>query len=389
MTLIKKKYALWASRIFKLFKLQKRNIFKTTYNQKALLSHIIYPFFDSNGSHINYDEVLIIADVLNNLGYVVDICDDNFPCAPTEYDLIVSTGGIFSKHFERIPKACVKILYAPGMHVNFQNPATINRAIDFYQNKGEWLISSCRVVGKTDTEGLYLSDGIVTLGNSICVESYKKNYDGLVFGVPSPYRCNGRYADACNIRSSKSKNIFLWIGGSGKVHKGLDLCLEFFAKNPNLILNIFGDFTHEQKFLDIFAKEFACNNIINHGFARFDSEKFKSVIKEVSAVIYPTASEGGSPSVVSAIGNGALFPIISKGSSLDIPYSVCIHELSQEGLSRAINEYLCLDWNYIVHAQSDNLKFVRKNNSMDSYRNQLTNAIKEIIKVKKDESTSF
>ena len=387
--MFKKKYALWASRIFKLLRWQKRNIFRTTYNRKALLSHIIYPFFDSNGSHINYAEVLIIARVLHNLGYVVDICDDNFPCEPCEYDLILSTGGIFSKYFEQIPKTCVKVLYAPGMHVNFQNTATIKRAIDFYQNKEEWLISSCRIVNKTDAVGLYLSDGIVTLGNSICVESYRKNYDGLVFGIPSPYRCNGMSADAFNTRTSKSKNNFLWIGGSGKVHKGLDLCLDFFAKNPNLVLNIFGDFTHEQEFLNIFSKEFSCKNIINHGFARYDSEKFQSVMKEVSAVIYPTASEGGSPSVVSAIGNGALFPIISKGSSLDIPYSVCIDKLSQEGLNKAINEYLCLDWSYIIQAQSDNLNYVKKNNSMESYKNQLTKAVKEIIKVKENEPISL
>jgi glycosyltransferase involved in cell wall biosynthesis len=111
---------------------------------------------------------------------------------------------------------------------------------------------------------------------------------------------------------------WLWHAGSGAIHKGLDLCLEAFAKHPEWTLHITGNLRNEPEFLAEYNRELNLPNIQYHGWLLVDSPKFQSIVDQCVGFILPTCSEGQSPAAATCLTLG-LYPIISRQSGIDLP----------------------------------------------------------------------
>ena len=61
-----------------------------------------------------------------------------------------------------------------------------------------------------------------------------------------------------------------------------------------------------------------------------------TILKSSFFAIFPTCSEGGSPSILTLVGNGALIPVMTKEASVDIPNSFTIKELNNLAIEKAV-----------------------------------------------------
>ncbi|MES2006540.1 MAG: glycosyltransferase [Patescibacteria group bacterium] len=116
----------------------------------------------------------------------------------------------------------------------------------------------------------------------------------------------------------KVKGNFIWFGGAGAVHKGLDLVLEAFATMPEYTLTVYGKLGNEDDFTHAYDKElFHTPNIHMKGWVDPGSPEFAHATTHSLAIIYPSCSEGTAGSVVLAMHAG-LIPIISRETGVDV-----------------------------------------------------------------------
>ena len=112
---------------------------------------------------------------------------------------------------------------------------------------------------------------------------------------------------------------FVYYSGSGFLHKGLDMIIEFFIKNPKYKLHICSA-SHEKKFLDFYNIE-KYENIIYEGNVKEDSSKAKEIFSKCCFIISMNCCGGGSASI--AVGRKyGLVPVVWKNE--DCNPSACI-----------------------------------------------------------------
>jgi len=333
-------------------------------------------------SHTNFYEAISVAKIFHELGYQVDIVHyESEGVDVVDYDVIFGFGEAFKTAFEN-PYVCDQktICYGTGMHVNIQNTNTLRRVKEVYKKRRCWLGKSARFVEKTWTHQTMLVNGIIALGDESCKKSYELFYDGPVFSVPTPFYKTLDANSLIENRRDNSRRRFLWFGSSGLIHKGLDLCLEYFKMRPDLELHICGDISTEPDFEREFSNELYCTkNIFAHGFIDIQSSLFEKILLDCLFVIYPSCSEGGSASVLTAVGNGGLIPIVSRETAVSTGYEIPIKELSVDGISSAIDNALSLDDEKLMFLQKKNFEYVLNNNSQKNYYLSLKSAIGRLL----------
>jgi hypothetical protein len=358
------------------------NVFSKTYNKRVLISYITLPFRYHNHSHSNNYEVTSAAKIFDELGYVVDVFNYDGKLPDLEkYDVIYGFGDVFQKYFESGLNRKKTIHYGAGMHVFYQNTNTLKRIKDVYRKKGVWLTKSSRFVPKTWTHQTSLVDGIIAVGNELCADTYRSHYEGKVYSLPAPFfKTVDEPDDIFLNRSIEANKSYLWFGNNGLVHKGLDLCLEYFSTRQDLSLHICGSIKAEKHFEQTYSKMlYELPNIHVYGFINIDSIQFKQILKKCSFVIFPSCSEGGGVSVLTAIGNGALIPLITKETSVSTGYEIVIEDFSIEYIKKAVEFSQKLQYSEILKLQKSNLSYVLKEHNQNIYYVRLKFAIQQIL----------
>lgn len=362
------------------------NYYKTMYDKRALVSYITVPLRKNSLEHTNYFEVQSWVKILSEFGYNVDVIhyENSKNIDLSSYDLICGFGDVFRQYFENSKKNNTKtIYYATGMHVCHQNQVSLQRVKDVYLEKKVWLGKSARFVEKTWTHQTALVDGIIALGNEICANSYKQYYDGAVLSVEAPFYKTQNANEIMKNRNQNSQKHFLWFGSAGLIHKGLDLLLDYFSKNVDVTLHICGHIQNELDFCRVYKKElYEMPNIITYGFVDIKSELFADILKSCSFVIFPSCSEGGAASVLTAIGNGALIPIITKETTISTGYEIWIDDFNYIGIDKAVKQALELNDYQISELQKKNHENVQANHSQQNYFNQLKLSVSKILENK-------
>ncbi|BDV00886.1 hypothetical protein TDMWS_09710 [Thermodesulfomicrobium sp. WS] len=362
-----------------------KNYWERAHKKNALLSYILAPFKKNKHPflHTNFFEAQCWSKILDDLGFNVDIID--YRCTKkidlAKYDLICGFGDVFQRVFELSGNRRIRtIYYGTGMHVCHQNNISLKRVKDVYLKKGVWLGKSARFVEKTWTHQTVLVDGIIALGNEVCANSYRKYYDGIVHALPAPFYETQDGENIIRNRKDSSRRHYLWFGSSGLIHKGLDLCLDYFSRNQDIILHVCGPIGNEKEFVDAYKKElFESPNVRVHGFIDITNKEFHDILSLCSFVIFPSCSEGGAPSVLTAVGNGGLIPIITKETTIKTGYEIWIEGFDYESVDKAIKHSMLLSTNKIKELQYNNLQFVKTNHSQDLYYRRLKECIQNIL----------
>jgi len=348
------------------------NVFNENHKKFALISYTIFPFLKQTATHTNQQESIVIARLFDELGYCVDVVHyTNGRCIDySKYDVIFGFGEPFENSFNS-PYNIQRIYYATGAHVCFQNHAEIKRVQAVSAKYGEFA-SPKRLVPWMWSQSTTMSDALIIIGNEWTKSTYAAFTNTPIFSVNATAFINER-SITINREIEKSKKNFLWFGSGGLIHKGLDLCLEYFAKHTEYNLHICGP--REDDFFRIFKDELAQPNIHFYGFVDVQSDLFVEIVSQCSFAILPTCSEGQATALLTAMGGG-LIPISTIYSGIDVQkYGYVIPSLDVDGLAEKINIVVNLSEAEIREKSNIAQDIIRQDHTLDAFKARLQSVL--------------
>jgi hypothetical protein len=336
-----------------------RNFYKTKFKKKVLISYLVSPLYYSNHNHTNHNELKIIGETFMKLSFNVDFIHFNSKrkINYSEYDIIFGFGYFLEKilNFNFGGKI---ITYIPGNNPVFSNIQSINRLKHFKKIKKNNLFQSGRIINGSWPFYVGLSDVIICIGNQFGIDTFKLfNFEKKIYSINPPFHI---FHDARKILKHKnlnSKKNYLWIGGGGYVHKGLDLVINYFSANKDFNLHICSNLDSDPEFLEFFKNKINSHNIYYHGFVDISSKHFHSILDQCLFVLSPSISDGGNTSLVTAIANGGLIPIITKSNSYETKYGIVIDECTDLSLKSAIEISQNITFIKLMQMARENYKY--------------------------------
>ncbi|WP_387491261.1 glycosyltransferase [Photorhabdus sp. RM96S] len=362
---------------FFIIKIRKNN------KKKVLCSYILKPFILKGAiSHSNLQEARCIADIICSLGYDVDICDykNIRKLNYSKYDIIFGFGHhLENAIYKNFPGKIIH--YATGMPQAFQNGESIKRIREFKaRNNNILALESARFSYDKHLLQEQLSHGIISIGGHDTYKEFKKINNNLRI-IDTTYIDCGYLEEILSTRNINSaKNNFLWLGGTGAIHKGLDLLVEAFKDLKNAQLHIVGDIENEPTFFTYLTNTIKnTNNIFYYGYQNLNSPKMISIFKECTFSILPSCSEGQATSIINSIGNGGLIPIVTRHGGNDKEYTIHIKELSIESVKNSIINALNMTQEEIREHQEFAIKTVKYENTLNRFEEKFRTTFLELI----------
>jgi len=361
------------------------NYFGTNFNKNVLISYVVRPFRHGISlNHTSSSEALITARIFNELGYNVDVVwiFSNKKINYEKYDVIFGIGEPLERSFFHNRKRIIRICYCTGTHPFFNNSATLKRAKEVFEKKGKLLLSSTRLLSDCWSLQFTLSDGLIVLGNEIVADTYKKLYSGKIINVDASYY---KICDYTKILSQKNykyaQKHYLWFGGSGFIHKGVDLLLDVFRSHSDIFLHICGPLSAEPEFEAAYYEElYKTKNIHFYGFINIESEQFKYLLEKCCFIIFPSCSEGQATSVINVIANGGLIPIVSKESSVSAAdFGIYIDEINIDGIEKAIRMSESLSEEELKHRSYKCGELISSQHTSDNFYTSMKRSIESIL----------
>ncbi|MBQ5888917.1 MAG: glycosyltransferase [Bacteroidaceae bacterium] len=385
---IGEKLTRWVQKMFSNEKL-KKDIFKTGREQKALLCYLPEAF---NGKelpkyHSNFTECHTAAEALHRLGYSVDCASRGKSGIDySRYDVVFgincpSYAASFTVDGKTRP---LRIFYSVGAHTFYNFRITAARNKEFFARHNSWLMTSCHYVPGNGMNYYMsqLSDAVISLGDSFLVQQMESEGDDTTKVKALP----AFYFKVCTPDEkkdfSKCRNKILWFGSSGMLHKGLDIAIDFALEHPQFTLHICGGSRQEKDFWKLYMPNIKkAGNIVMHGFVDIESEEFASILAECGILLNPSLSESGAVAVLNVLGNGALLPVYSKGTGLDIADAgIEVEEVCYENFKNALLAVAELPAETIEKKAWAAHRRVKEKYTLENYSEAMYNHLKEIIK---------
>ncbi len=363
-----------------------KNVNRSDHPRSALLSYTIYPFrLPERKVHTSGLEVRIIARLLDDLGYNVDVVhlEDETAIEYRKYDLLFGYGAPIVNSYGAARRAGARtVAYFPGWHNAASNAATLERVEAVYCKRGEWLLESSRFAGRDWTSITTVADATLVLGDELAADSYRRFTQKPVYVLPAPYHPVCDYRDLLAGKDfAAARRRFLWFGGTGLVHKGLDLLLETFAGLPDLELHVCGPLDAEPRFTALYRQELEHTpNIFAHGFVSLDSPLFRDLLVRCAFSVLPSCSEGGAPSVLNTMGNGGLVPVVPEQASVHIgDFGVRIASLEPAAVRDAVLAASALDPGDVAERATRSGAYCAAAHSPERFASALRAAVEEIL----------
>lgn len=223
---------------------------------RVLLAYGIRPYLLKPGEAINTEhttawESLQIGKTFVELGYALDVVHyTNQKFTPKlHYDCFVGVLAGFSRLAPLLNQDCVKVLHIVCAHWLFHNSAQYKRLLDIKNRRG---VSLTPMKLLEPDRGIEYADCATTLGNQFTSDTYR--YAGRpMHRIPISTQRVFDWPERKDFQ--QCRNRYLWFGGIGLAHKGLDLVLEAFAAMPEMSLTVVGPISDEKDFEHAFHKE--------------------------------------------------------------------------------------------------------------------------------------
>jgi hypothetical protein len=360
------------------------NLYQSTYEKRALVSFIVHPFLYPKHYffHTNRIECKTLCDILNELGYQVDLVDYDYTefDSQYEYDLILGYGFPIENMIFKYGKRKSKyIIYRNGTNEEYSDLISLERAYEFYIRTNNLILDSVPTSRYSFKGQLYFADKILVLGNLFVQSTYHKFTHSLISPVNLFFYDVGKI-DFNKKNFSKVKNNYLWFGSKGAIRKGLDICLEYFAKRTDINLYVAGLSESETTFIEFYSAYFNLDNIFNIGFVKMESDEFQELMMNCAAIIFPTIWEGGGGAVLNVTASAGLIPIVTENLGLDFNNDeILIPKISMEGLDFAIKKFETLSYDDICEKSKRINNFIRNNHTYENYKNSLIRNINSLL----------
>lgn len=354
------------------------NFYNTEHSKNALFIYVVEPFKSNEISvrHSNQMEAISIAKVLSSLGYNIDIYNHDYmlPVNEKKYDVVFGMGNLYERLVKKRNLSSLYIYYATGSAFYFQNMEELKRVNRIAKMNNTYLTPK-RYVRKTKFYALTYSDALVVIGNEVT----KNTYDL----VELPIHLISQSVSENNIDISRcieqAKRNFLWFGSHGALHKGLDLCLDFFENNPDLQLHVCGYL--DLDFKTLFADKLNLHNVHVYGFVDIRSELFRRLVNTCLFSVLPSCSEGESGSLLNTMLQG-LIPISTYESGVEVArYGYVIEDINDKNsLHEAIETAMNVPDNELISQSDSCVNYVKRNFSIDSYESNLQRILHKLVR---------
>ncbi|AIE74664.1 MULTISPECIES: glycosyltransferase [unclassified Synechocystis] len=288
-------------------------------SQRALLSYIVTPFLDGfteeiYRTHTNYQKTQEIVEILNAMGFIVDVTDwrNFYPPSISDYDLIIGqyfgfVQSCISSPYRKIPK----IYLGTGCYAGFIKKALALREEEIRRRRN-FIIPQSYI----DDEGPKLATDIFFVGNSTTHRSYKEITSAKVLQLCNPV-VKGIKNTLDNKDFAASRFCFMWMAAYGTVRRSLDVLLEIFAEHSEFELWVCGGIEHEKAFFNAYRHELLdLPNIHYVGWLDVAGEKYRQITSKCGFMLYPSVSDGMPGSVVNAMYAGVV-PIVTPEAGMD------------------------------------------------------------------------
>ncbi|MFQ2004959.1 glycosyltransferase [Aeromonas veronii] len=361
------------------FQRQIINYFKGKHKKRLLFSYSTYHFNKKNyNAHSNYQESLVIAKIFDDMGYQVDVVNNNkdINIDISSYDIIFGEGIPLYQALSADSKV-KKIYYGTGSHPFHCSGQSYNRLIDFYKKHSFLASSSIRVNDSRWGIAASLADAVICIGN----ETTKKTFE--LFGASNVYCIDPTFhlrGDALDIGLAKefslSKKSILWFGSYGLLHKGLDIIIDAVRNMPEWTLHVCGYTPAEKQFLEALDVP---QNVIIHGFVNIQSEKFKEIANQCGFVILPSCSEGTATAIITAVGNGAMIPIVTNECGYDVDGNGFTVQLSVSDIQHKLDEIVGYDPILLKEISIKSQQQVIERYTLDNFKDKMAALINELV----------
>lgn len=335
------------------------------------------------GDHTNRWESLQIAETFLDLGFQVDVIGENNDrfLPAKNYSFFVGNRINFDRITEYLNKDCVKILHIDTAHWLFNNTSEHRRLLALQQRRGFTLPTRRSLAPNLAIEH---ADYATILGNEFTISTYKyanKPLYRVPISVPALYP----WPEDKDF--DQTRKHFLWLGGYGFVHKGLDLVLEAFADMPDYHLTICGRIEEEKDFERAFYELlYKTSNIHTKGWIDIGSSRFLEITRNCMGVIYPSCSEGGGGSAISCMHAG-LIPIVSHEASVDVheSFGLVLKECSVDEIKRSIRKVSNLSGQELKSMARNAWDFARANHTRERFAEEYRKAMSAIMTIARDQ----
>ncbi len=283
----------------------------------VLVSYITLPYLNKSEKtinvHTNRWESMNMVQTFVEQDYAVDLIDiSNTAFVPKKkYDFFIDNYHNMERLAPLLGATCIKIFHATTAHWKFNNEAEQKRFDDLYARRGVRL-NVDRVL--PPNRAVEFCDEATLLGNHFTANTYAFANKKI---TRIPISTTHTYPSPEKKDFETARKNFVWFGGAGVIHKGLDLVIEAFAQMPEYKLTICGKIQGEKDFLKVYERELKLPNIKIAGFMDPGSEEFKKICEDSIALVYPSCSEGQSGAVILTMHAG-LIPIVSYESGVSV-----------------------------------------------------------------------
>jgi glycosyltransferase involved in cell wall biosynthesis len=356
----------------------------------VLLSYLTSPFTMSPGRghtdpHASYWECQEIARLISERGYAVNVIDwQNTTFIPKKkYAAVIDIQKSLERLSPFLHPSCKKVMHVVSAYGPFQNQAENTRLTELKNRRGIELIAR-RVEAETNNPAF--ADYMEGFGNARIHSTYSK-FNKSIFPIHESVSMTFDFPADKNF--AQAKRNFMWFGGGGAIHKGLDLVLEAFASTPDLELHIVGPVSVEKDFMEAYKKELSLPNIHLHGRPKFNTEgvmmigdrPFVDLANECGALIYLSCSEGTSGAVVQAMHAG-LYPMITPETGIDEKApSTIIQSPSVISITAAIRSFASLSENEVASKTKTAWLFARSFYSKEEFTRTYSEFLDTILKI--------
>ena len=173
----------------------------------------------------------------------------------------------------------------------------------------------------------------------------------------------------------------LWFGSTGLLHKGLDIAIDFAAAHPEFTLHVCGSSSSEKDFWEYYNPILRkCSNIVLHGFVNIESDNFSQILDNCGIMLNPTISEGGAVATLNVLGNGALLPVCSQATGINLSGNgIVVPDVTYEAFEKALFEADSLPLDTFAAKAFAAHRLVREECSLEKYEERMFKYIKSII----------
>ena len=349
-----------------------------------LLSYRTKPFSlnedsqEMNAHYCNW-QCLQMARTFLHLGYCVDVIswlNDRFE-PKKDYTVFIDVQSNLERIGPQLNRDCVKIFHIIWAHWMFHNTAEYQRCLSLQQRRGVSLKPKRQLEPARTIE---LADCAAVSGNEFTMDTYKYTaVEKPMYRMPVSAQAQYPWPEEKEFETCQ-KN-FLWFGGYGFVHKGLDLVLEAFSEMPDHHLYVCGPVTMEKDFEQAFHKElYQTPNIHTFtGWIDVCSPSFLEITNKCVGLIYTSCSESSAGSVINCMHAG-LVPLVSYESGVDVnDFGFILKDCSLDTIRNTVQMVSSLGGKELKRLARQTWEFARGYHTKESFDTEYLRIAKTVI----------